>query len=151
MEGAEEGADVTNAEGAQVMEYDFETSLVGRVPNGWSVAKTGGSEGSDWKIAEDDTAPSGKKVLAQIAKSPSSTFNLCVADNTSFKDVEVSVTFKAVRGKEDQGGGIVCLLNDKTQLEAKDATFDKAGKVGLWTKADAQTYFDDFHAKKLTN
>jgi hypothetical protein len=35
-----------------------------------------------------------------------------------------------------------CSLNGKKQLEAKDATFAKAGKIGLWTKADAQTYFD---------
>ena len=29
-------------------------------------------------------------------------------------------------------------------LDVKDDTFDKAGKVGLWTKADAQTHFDQF-------
>ena len=26
----------------------------------------------------------------------------------------------------------------------KDKTFTKAGKVGLWTKADSVTLFDDF-------
>ena len=45
---------------------------------------------------------------------------------------------------------IVCSLNGKTYLEAKDDTFTKAGKVGLWTKADARTYFDDFRAAELT-
>ena len=29
-------------------------------------------------------------------------------------------------------------------LEAEDSTFAQAGKVGLWTKADSVTYFDDF-------
>ena len=29
-------------------------------------------------------------------------------------------------------------------FEAEDATFARAGKVGLWTKADSVTYFDDF-------
>ena len=29
----------------------------------------------------------------------------------------------------------------------KDETFPDAGKIGLWTKADAQTYFADFQAK----
>ena len=33
--------------------------------------------------------------------------------------------------------------------EAKDDTFPKAGKVGLWTKADARTSFDDFSAKEV--
>src|SRR5438093_529457 len=41
------------------------------------------------------------------------------------------------------GEKIECLLNGKKHLETKDNTFAKAGKVGLWTKADAQTYFDN--------
>ncbi|MCS6859990.1 MAG: DUF1080 domain-containing protein [Abditibacteriales bacterium] len=31
----------------------------------------------------------------------------------------------------------------KKYLDCKDSTFKDAGKVGLWTKADAQTHFDD--------
>ena len=42
------------------------------------------------------------------------------------------------------GDQIECYLDDKKQLEAKDSTFKDAGKVGLWTKADAQSSFDDF-------
>jgi hypothetical protein len=41
------------------------------------------------------------------------------------------------------GDQIECHLNGKKQLEAKDDTFTKQGKVGLWTKADAQTSFDN--------
>jgi len=33
-------------------------------------------------------------------------------------------------------------LDGKKYLETKDDTFKEAGKVGLWTKADAQTLFD---------
>src|SRR5207247_8013864 len=33
--------------------------------------------------------------------------NLCVADANSFKYVEASVAFQAVKGSKDQGGGIV--------------------------------------------
>jgi len=36
------------------------------------------------------------------------------------------------------------LLNGKTALEWEDSTFMDAGKVGLWTKADSVTLFDDF-------
>lgn len=32
-----------------------------------------------------------------------------------------------------------------------DKTFMGAGKVGLWTKADSVTYFDDLHVGPLTN
>lgn len=52
----------------------------------------------------------------------------------------------AVRMK---GDAIECSLNGKKELEAKDATFAKAGKIGLWTKADAQTYFDRLDAKEI--
>ena len=35
-------------------------------------------------------------------------------------------------------------LNGKEIFQVKDHTFTNAGKVGLWTKADAVSYFDDF-------
>jgi hypothetical protein len=48
-----------------------------------------------------------------------------------------------------KGDAITCSLDGKKYLDAKDDTFTKAGKVGLWTKADARTSFDDFRAKEL--
>ncbi len=42
------------------------------------------------------------------------------------------------------GDHIECFLDGKKHLDVKDDSIPKAGKVGLWTKADAQTYFDDF-------
>ena len=41
------------------------------------------------------------------------------------------------------GSKIDCYLDDEKLLEAVDATFAEAGMIGLWTKADAQSYFDD--------
>lgn len=38
-------------------------------------------------------------------------------------------------------------LNDTLLFEADDRTFRDAGKVGLWTKADSVTYFDDLTVK----
>jgi hypothetical protein len=43
-----------------------------------------------------------------------------------------------------KGDKIKCYFNGKPELETTDSTFKKAGKVGLWTKSDAVTYFDDF-------
>lgn len=182
--------------------WDFEDAKVGSVPPGWTTAKTGDGEGSVWKVTEDKSAPSGARVLAQTAAGPRALFNLCVVVDTSLLNPDLSVAFKAVEGKVDQGGGVVwryqdannyyiarfnplednyrlykvvdgkrvqlatkeslkapagewhtlsikmrggaieCSLDGKKQLEAKDETFTKAGKIGLWTKADAQTYFD---------
>ena len=43
-----------------------------------------------------------------------------------------------------QGNKISGYLNDKKLLEVEDSTFARAGGVGLWTKADAVTSFDNF-------
>jgi hypothetical protein len=184
--------------------FRFGKDDLNKVPEGWKVDRTGKGEGSDWKVVEDKTTPSKSGyALAQAAASPAAMFNLCVVTDTNFKDGEISVAFKAMKGAKDQGGGIVwryqdadnyyiarmnplednfrvykvvdgkrtqldtkedlkvpagewhtlsikmigdtmeCALDGKKQLSAKDDTFSKAGKVGLWTKADAQTYFDD--------
>jgi hypothetical protein len=155
-------------------------------------------------VVEDVTAPSKSgAALAQQAEAPNPYFNLCIAEDTRFKDGVIEVAFKAIKGKNDQGGGIVwrykdgdnyyicrmnplednfrlykvvagkriqlattkddvkapanewhtiritmtgdaieCFLDGKKHLQAKDDTFKDAGKVGLWTKSDAQTHFD---------
>jgi hypothetical protein len=41
------------------------------------------------------------------------------------------------------GDHMECSYDGKKYLEQKDATFTDAGKIGLWTKADAQTQFDN--------
>jgi hypothetical protein len=185
--------------------FRFSKDDVGKLPAGWMADKTGKGEGSVWKVVADATTPSKTGyAIAQTAEGPDALFNLCVAKESSFKDGEISVAFKALKGKEDQGGGIVwrwkdadnyyicrmnplednfrvykvvagkrmqlattkndvkvpvgewhtikitmqgeqieCSLDGKKLLEAKDDTFKEAGKVGLWTKADAQTEFDN--------
>ena len=42
------------------------------------------------------------------------------------------------------GNEIVCWLDGQKLLEVRDDTIQAAGGVGLWTKADARTSFDDF-------
>jgi hypothetical protein len=41
------------------------------------------------------------------------------------------------------GTRITCYLDGTKYLEADDATFPEAGKIGLWSKADARSHFDD--------
>ena len=191
------------AEPPQTAQWDFEDAPIGRLPEGWSAAKTGQGPGSVWRVIQDETAPAGPKVLAQTSsQGPRPLFNLCVADGTSHRDMDLSVSLKAMAGKIDQGGGPVwrfqdadnyyiarvnplennfrvykvvrgqrtqlatsdveapagkwhtirimqdgerirCWLNGKLHLDVKDDTITKAGKVGLWTKADAVTSFDE--------
>ena len=44
---------------------------------------------------------------------------------------------------EAVGNRIICYYDGDKKIEATDGTFKDAGKVGLWTKADSVTSFDD--------
>ena len=201
------GTALSAAEGKE-RTFKFSKGDVGKVPKGWKAEQTGKGKGSVWKVVADETAPSKNGyVLAQIAKSPGGVFNICVAEDTDYKDVVLSVSFKAIAGDNDQGGGFVwrykdrnnyyiCRMNPlednyrvykvvagkRIQLGTKenvkvktgewhklkvvvkvskmegyldgdkmweiaDDTFKDAGKVGLWSKADAQSHFDGFKAE----
>jgi hypothetical protein len=43
-----------------------------------------------------------------------------------------------------QGSLMTVFFNGQQLFEVEDSTFGDAGKVGLWTKADSVTYFDEF-------
>jgi hypothetical protein len=43
-----------------------------------------------------------------------------------------------------QGSVFTVSFDGQKLLEVEDSTFTSAGKLGLWTKADSVTYFDDF-------
>jgi hypothetical protein len=200
-------AAVASADEAEPKSFRFGKPDLGKLPAGWKAAKTNKGEGSVWKVVEDDTTPSKSGyALAQTASGPNALFNLCVADKTGLKDVEVQASLKAIDGELDRGGGVVwryadsenyyvcrynplednfrlykvvaskrtqlatreglksaegkwhtlkvrhvgdrieCWLDGTKHLDEKDATFTKAGKVGLWSKADARTRFDGFQA-----
>ena len=183
--------------------YNFDTDTVGAAPAKFHGARTGqGTEGK-WMVMADSTAPSRPNVVAQTSTdSTDYRFPLLIADDGSFKDLEISVRFKAVSGKVDQAGGLVfrlknannyyivranalednyrlyhvingsrrqfaganfkvtsgewhelrveavgnkfiCYYDGAKKIEATDDTFKEGGKIGLWTKADSVTYFDD--------
>ena len=42
-----------------------------------------------------------------------------------------------------RGDHIECYLDGTKFLDVRDSTFADAGQIGLWTKADAKTHFDD--------
>jgi hypothetical protein len=194
----------------QVMNFDKDEA--GKAPKGFVFGVTGKGKPGVWILKKDPTAPSAPNVLAQTDADPVSyRFPLCVYEGFSGRDVDVSVKYKPVSGKEDQAAGIVWRYQDqnnyyivrananennvvlyrvekgiRTDLplvgkgrtygmkakipsgewgtlrivamgnkfevysngaklyEVEDATFPMAGKVGLWTKADSVTLFDDF-------
>jgi len=59
------------------------------------------------------------------------------------RDVEVPAGQWQRLSLDVKGTHFRVLLNDTLLFEADDTTFRNAGKVGLWTKADSVTYFDN--------
>ncbi len=50
---------------------------------------------------------------------------------------------------EAHGDHVAVFWNGQPVMAARDQTFRGAGKIGLWTKADSVTYFDDLTVEPL--
>ena len=50
----------------------------------------------------------------------------------------------ATLGVKFEGNLFTVFFNGEQLFQVEDSTFSEAAKVGLWTKADAVTHFDDF-------
>jgi hypothetical protein len=173
---------------------DFEAKGI----DGWSIIA------GQWTVEAMPGAPSGEKVLVQRATR--NEFNVIVAPPGPYTELDVSMKFKPISGKEDASGGIVfrftggkyyvranalednfrlyaydrgrrqlatarvkppalgewhalrvvavgdqiqASLDGKSYLDHRDARF-KLGRVGLWTKADSITAFDDLSIRGVT-
>jgi hypothetical protein len=183
--------------------YNFDSDTSGQLPAKFHGAKTGGGAEEKWVVTTDPTSPSKPNVVAQTSTDQTDyRFPLLISDEGSFRDLDLSVKFKAVSGSVDRAGGLVfrlkdannyyivranalennyrlyhvvngrrsqfaganfkvtsgewhelrveavsnkitCYYDGSKKIETTDDTFKDAGKVGLWTKADSVTYFDD--------
>jgi hypothetical protein len=66
-----------------------------------------------WVVQADPTAPSKPNVLAQTSANKTDyRFLLAVADEGSFRDLALSVKFKAVSGDVDRAAGLVFRLKN---------------------------------------
>ena len=155
-----------------------------------------------WAVEDVSDAPSGKRVL--VLRPQGSAYNVIVAPGGPYEDVDVSVRFKPISGREDASGGIVfrfsdghyyvvranalednfrfyyydqkryqlatakvkppalgqwhtlrvvavgpliqAYLNGQLLLDHQDSRF-KAGQIGLWTKSDSVTAFNNLEIK----
>ena len=200
-------APVTGA--GPAMALTFDTATAGSLPAGFISARTGPGLDGKWVAQPDPTAPTGPNVLAQLSTdSTAARFPMAVATEGKYRDLEVSVKFKAISGRVDQAGGLVFRYQDannyylvranalehnyrlyrvvqgqRTQfagsnlkvtakewhtlkvvcvgnqieasfdgqkvISARDYTFQDPGLVGVWTKADSVTYFDDLEVREV--
>jgi hypothetical protein len=93
---------------------NFESDEPGAVPAGFSTARTGRGDPAEWVVREETNPPSGRRVVAQISDdSTSYRLPLLVYDDLTAADVDVSVRFKPVSGRIDQGAGIVWRYQDE--------------------------------------
>jgi hypothetical protein len=96
----------------QSMKLDFETDEVGKSPKGFSFALTGQGKPGLWIVRKDDQAH-GNVLVQTDADKTDYRFPVAVYDNFSAKDVDLSVQFKALSGRGDQGAGIVWRYRDQ--------------------------------------
>ena len=91
--------EVKLADDSPVQVFDFEAGGI----EGWTTVA------GQWVVEEMADAPSGKKVLVQRATK--NEFNVTVAPG-SYADVDVSIKFRPISGREDASGGIIVRFND---------------------------------------
>lgn len=175
-----------------VEQFDFDQNGI----EGWKTVN------GKWTVEEMAGAPSGKRVL--MLRPQGSDFNVIVAPGGPYTDVDVSVRFNPISGREDASGGIAfrfseeryyvvranaleknfrlyyydsgrrqlatatvqpptrgqwhtlrivalgdhiqAYLNGQLLLDYRDSRL-QAGQIGLWTKSDSVTAFDDLEIK----
>lgn len=95
--------------------WNFDRDRADSLSAGWSIRHTDpGETPAEWKVVADPGAPSRPNAMGLVkTESAGSTFNLLLAEGTSYGDIDLSVRIKAVSGKEDQGGGLVWRAKDE--------------------------------------
>lgn len=199
---APETAAPLQAAGTQI-KYNFDTDSPGQLPAKFHSGLTGNGKPGNWIVQAEPTAPSQPRVLAQTSEDKTDyRFPMAIADEGSFRDLDLKVKYKAISGNVDRGGGLVfrlkdannyyvlranalednfnlyrvvngrrteiegsrakvtsgewhelrveavggkftCYFDGTKKIEVTDNTFKDPGKIGLWTKADSVSYFDD--------
>ncbi len=172
--------------------FDFAKPL-----DGWEIV------GGMWAIEDVPDARGGR---ALVQRATGNAFNVIVAPGGPYGDVDISVRFKPMAGREDASGGIVFRfadgryyviranalednftfyyydrsrhqidgasvkapalgqwhrlrvaaagdriqgwLNDQALIDRRDSRY-ASGRIGLWTKADSVTAFDDLAVMPL--
>ncbi len=202
-------AEQEDPESQHTRQWDFDGAAPGTLPSSFTVGTLfDGRAAGDWKVLITDRAKSPSQVLAQLQpKGTDQAHKLLLVEGTARTNIDAEVSYLAVAGKADLGGGLVWHATDDrnyyllraSSVEQKvrlyrvvkgvqqvvkqidrpvpatgwhklrviqrgcelKALYDDAvlfricdqafssGRIGLWTKADAVTYFDDLTLRLL--
>jgi hypothetical protein len=109
---------------------NFDNAPLGKTPPGWTVSAANGSV-PRWEVRRDPSAPTQPYVFAQVASDPKEEgFSLAILNAMSLRDADVSVRFKPVSGREDQGGGLVFRYqNEKNYYVVRADAHDEQVRV----------------------
>jgi hypothetical protein len=188
---------------APVQIWNFDRDQPGTLPSDFSIGTLfDGRSAGDWQVLSTDRAKSPPHVLGQLQrKGAEHAYKTLLINSLRGSNLDLQVSFLAIEGKADMGGGLIwraaddrnyyltranpleqniriyrvakgvrqmiqnfdqiidvrswhtlrvvmkgcrvqVLFDEKQIFELCDETF-KEGKIGLWTKSDAVTYFDD--------
>jgi hypothetical protein len=98
---------------ASAQRVSFADAPLDGMPKDFVAALTGQGKPGQWSVVEDATAENGR-ALAQLDADPTDyRFPLAIYESTVPSDVEATMRFKAISGKEDQAGGVVVRLVDR--------------------------------------
>lgn len=183
--------------------WTFDAEPPGTLPQDFKIGTLfDGRPAGEWKVLETGRSQSPPHVLGQLqGKGAEHAYKTVLINSTRGSNLDLQVSFLAIEGKADMGGGLIwraaddrnyyltranpseqnlriyqvvkgvrhmiqnfdqiinirswhtlrvvmkgcrvqVLFDEKQIFELCDETF-KEGKIGLWTKSDAVTYFDD--------
>ena len=111
---AENGKEEKKEKGENEQILSFADDAVGALPAGWKAAETRGKGAmATWEVAEDPTSPSKGKVVTIAGNTNSGgAFSLLINQNVKIKNMELTMSLKALAGGEDQGGGPIWRVKD---------------------------------------
>jgi hypothetical protein len=84
----------------------------GAPPAGFDFARTGQGGPGRWTVAADASASAGRAIEQTSTDNTDYRFPLAIYGATSARNVDVSISFKALSGKVDRAGGIAVRLTD---------------------------------------
>ena len=98
---------------AKVKTWNFDKEKVQQLPPGWLSEHTGQGSQGNWNVVADAAAPSLPNVLAQLSDDATNyRFPLAIVEKTNYRNLVLTVRFKAISGKRDQGAGLVWRFRD---------------------------------------
>lgn len=113
----------------------------GPLPEGFDSARTGRGRPARWDVVADPAAP-GSRAVAQTEADPTDyRFPLLSWRGLSVADVEASVRFKAVSGREDRAGGLaVRLLDADTYIVVRANALEDNVRLYRVVRSDRQKF-----------